>query len=574
MKLIIRYLKPHAPAILLAFILLLVQVVCELWLPKLMSDMVDKGIQGVGAGEIQREYIYSTGWKMLGVTVTGVLATVAVAWLSARTGSLVAVRMRRDLYKQVLSFSAADIDQFSTSSLITRTTNDMLQIQYLILLGLRLLLFAPVIGLGGVVFALRSSISLSWIIAVAVLCVTGLLLIVFSLTVPKSKRLQQLIDNVNRISRENLTGMLVIRAFGNERYEESRFEDASNELRRTNRFIQRAMTFMFPVLTLIMNATMLVILWFGAGAIAASELQIGSMMAFMQYAMLIIMSFLLMSMMFTMVPRALAAAERIQEVLGTESVIRGQETGKRHANDEQMTIEFREVSFRDADTEADILQDISFTARPGEVTAIIGATGSGKSSLVHLLPRFYDVTKGQILINGIDIRDLPLEKLRGWIGYVPQRSVLYSGDIASNVRFGHPSASDAEVEEALDIAQASEFVRKLEYGIQSPISQGGTNVSGGQRQRIAIARALIKRSPIYIFDDSFSALDLKTDAALRKSLQRVTSEATVIIVHSASARSGMRRRSSYWSTDASPGSAHTRSCSGIVRLTGRSRLPN
>ncbi len=488
------------------------------------------GELGVDLKQFQRDYIVGVGMKMLGVALLGGIAAVVVGWYASKIGTAVAMRMRRDVFEKVGRFSNAEYDKFSTASLITRTTNDVQQIQTLILMGIRLLLFAPIMGVGGIILAIRSSASMSWIIAVAVLAIVGVIAVMFALAVPKFKILQKLIDKLNLVSRESLSGMMVIRAFGNERYEESRFEQANDDLRRTNRFVQRTMAFLFPAMTLVMNLVTLLILWVGAHQIAASELQIGNMMAFMQYAMQIIMSFLMMSMMFIMVPRALASAERIQEVLDTELTIPEPANAKAFERGEGVTVRFDRVSFRYGNAEEAVLEDISFTAKPGRTTAFIGTTGAGKSTLVNLVPRFYDATSGAITMNGVDIREMSQQQLRELIGYVPQKGVLFTGDIASNVLYGKETADEDELREALEVAQASGFVDRMEQGVATPIAQGGTNVSGGQRQRLAIARALIRRAPVYIFDDSFSALDLKTDAALRRALKQFTSNATVLVV--------------------------------------------
>ncbi|PZD95032.1 ABC transporter ATP-binding protein [Paenibacillus sambharensis] len=484
---------------------------------------------GVELGDLQSSYIIRKGIQMGAVTLLSVLAAIAVGWFAAKIGTTVAARMRRDVFEKVGQFSNAEYDKFSTASLITRTTNDIQQIQQLVMMSIRMIFYAPIIGIGGIILAVNSSLSMSWIIAVAVVSIIGLILTVFALALPKFKILQQLIDKLNLVSRENLSGMMVIRAFGNERFEEQRFERANDNLRLTNRFVQRIMAFMFPAMMLIMNLITLLIVWVGARSIAASELQIGSMIAFMQYAMIIIMSFLMISIVFIMVPRAFASAARIQEVLDTELTIRDSGQVKPISSGRGM-IEFKDVSFRYHNAEEDVLKHISFTARPGETTAFIGTTGAGKSTLINLIPRFYDVTEGQITFDGTDIRELSQQELRSRIGYVPQKGILFSGDIASNVRYGRDSADEAEIREALEIAQATSFVDRMEDGMQTAISQGGTNVSGGQRQRLSIARALIKKAPVYIFDDSFSALDLKTDAALRKALKRYTSDAAVLIV--------------------------------------------
>lgn len=485
---------------------------------------------GADLGQVQRDYNIKTGLRMLGIALIGGVAAILVGWFASRIATSVGMRIRRDVFEKVGMFSNAEFNRFSSASLITRTTNDIQQIQQMLLMSIRLLLFAPIMGIGGIILAIRSSVSMSWIIAVAVLLIVGLILVLFSLAVPKFKVLQKLIDRLNLISRENLSGMMVIRAFGNEMHEVKRFEQANDDLRKTNRFVQRTMAFLFPSMTLVLNLITLLVIWVGAHKIAASELQIGNMMAFMQYAMQIIMSFLLLSMMFLTIPRALASAERIQEVLDTDIMIGDIEEPEHLEQRDGITVEFQDVSFRYGEAEEDVLHQISFTAKPGQTTALIGMTGSGKSTLVNLIPRFYDVTKGQIMLNGTDIRALKQVELREHIGYVPQKGFLFSGDIASNIRYGKKAASGQEIEEALGVAQAIEFVDMFDKRLESPIAQGGANVSGGQRQRLAIARALIKKSPIYIFDDTFSALDLKTDAALRRALKRYTSNATVLVV--------------------------------------------
>jgi len=484
---------------------------------------------GVDLAALQRRYILRTGLVMLLVALGGVIAAVAVGYLASRTAAAVARRMRRDVFQKVESFSSAEFDRFSTASLITRTTNDVQQVQMLVVMGLRMMLFAPIMGIGGTIFALSKSLSLSWTIAVAVIVLLGFVSIIFSISLPKFKILQDLIDRLNLVSRENLTGIMVIRAFGNEEYEEGRFEAANRNLAETTRFVQRTMSLMMPAMTLVMSGASLLIMWVGAHAIAASTLQIGDMMAFMQYTMHIIMSFLMMAMMFIMLPRALVSATRIGEVLDTELAIRDPERPK-PLGEPKGLVEFKNVSFRYHNAEEDVLHDISFVARPGETTAVIGSTGSGKSTVVNLLPRFYDITAGSITIGGVDIREVAQHELRESIGYVPQKGSLFSGDIDSNIRYGKPDATTAEVEKALEVAQARAFVAAMEGDLKAPIAQGGTNVSGGQKQRLSIARALAKNPPIYIFDDTFSALDFKTDAALRRALWQYTANATVLVV--------------------------------------------
>lgn len=492
---------------------------------------------GVNINHIQRTYIILTGLKMLAIALAGVIAAILVGFFASRMSARVAQRMRRDVFSKVESFSSAEYDKFSTASLITRTTNDIQQVQMLIGMGVRMMCYAPIMGIGGIIFAVNKSVSLSWIIAVAVLVLLGLIAIIFSIALPKFKALQKLIDRLNLVSRENLSGMMVIRAFGNEGYEENRFEVANGELSKTNRFVQRTMAFMMPAMMLLMNCVTLVIVWSGSHAIADSTLQIGDMLAFMQYAMQIIMSFLMIAMMFIMVPRASVSAVRIREVLDTNLEIIDKkktvslvEDAKKNGKSVQGRVVFKDVSFRYHNAESDVLENISFTAKPGETTAFIGSTGSGKSTLINLVPRFYDVTKGSIEIDGVDIRDLKQEELRDLIGYIPQKGVLFTGDIESNIRYGKELAEISEIDKAIEVAQAKEFVDSTEDGIKTPIAQGGTNVSGGQKQRLSIARALVKKPPIYIFDDSFSALDFKTDSTLRAALKKYTSNATVLIV--------------------------------------------
>ncbi len=486
---------------------------------------------GMDVGAIQQRYILKTGALMLLVTLAGALATVGVGFFASRVGAAVAKRLRHDVFQKVESFSSAEFNQFSTASLITRTTNDVLQVQMLITMGIRMVCYAPIMGIGGTIMAVGKSVSLSWIIAAAVIVLLGLILILFAVAMPKFKSLQKLIDRLNLVSRENLSGMMVIRAFSNEKYEEGRFEVANRNLRDTNLFVQRAMAIMMPAMTLVMNGLSLLIVWVGGHAIAESTLQVGDMMAFIQYAMQIITSFLMIALMFIIVPRAAVSGVRIAEVLDTKPVIRDPEEGERQTlGKAKGEVEFHDVSFRYDKAETNVLDDISFVAKPGQTTAFIGSTGSGKSTLINLIPRFYDVTGGYITIDGIDIRRLSQQELRDNIGYVPQKGILFSGDIASNIRYGKEDAAALEIQKAIEVAQAKDFVDAAEEGIDTPIAQGGTNVSGGQKQRLSIARALVKNPPIYIFDDSFSALDFKTDAALRAALKVYTEHATVLIV--------------------------------------------
>ena len=484
---------------------------------------------GVDLDAKQVRYIVIKGLEMLGIALLGVLAAVLVGFFASRISSGVAKQMRSDVFRKVESFSNTEFDKFSTASLITRTTNDVTQVQMLISMGLRLMCYAPIMGVGGIIFALQKSVSLSWIIALAVIVLLGLVVVLLNVAMPKFKSLQRLTDRLNLVSRENLSGMLVVRAFTNEKVEEARFDKANEDLTRTNRFTQRVMSVTMPIMMLIMNLVTLLIMWVGGHAIAESTMQVGDMMAYIQYTMQIIMSFLMIAMIFIMVPRAMVSADRVQEVLTTELSIKEPENPVTLGN-ESGELRFDDVSFRYGNAEEDTLSHISFTAKPGQTTAFIGATGAGKSTLTNLIPRFYDVTGGAVYLNGKDIRTLSQKELRDNIGYVPQKAMLFSGTIDSNIKYGKEDADVNEVLAALDCAQATEFVSELPNGVESSIAQGGSNVSGGQKQRLAIARALVKKAPVYIFDDSFSALDFKTDAKLRRALTKYTENAVVLIV--------------------------------------------
>ncbi|PWL73044.1 MAG: multidrug ABC transporter ATP-binding protein [Clostridiales bacterium] len=524
MKLIKIY-KPYALWVLVIFALLFVQAMTDLALPDYMSNIVNNGITTGDTG-----YILQEGGKMLLVALLGAVCTILVGFLSARLAAGTARNLRHDVFRKVERFSNAEFDRFSTASLITRTTNDIQQIQMLSVMALRFVFYAPIMGVGGVVKAVTKSPNLSWIIAVAVLVVIGLVLVLFSLSVPKFKLVQKLVDRLNLVTRESLTGMMVIRAFNTQKREEERFDEVNRDLTKTNLFVNRLMVFMMPVMMFVMNAVQITIIWIGAGQVDAGAIQVGDMMAFMQYAMQIIMSFLMISVMFIMLPRASVSAERINEVLDTEPVIQDKDAPKHFPSDFKGVVEFHNVTFTYPGASEPVLNDINFVAKPGETTAFIGSTGSGKSTLVNLIDRFYDVSTGHISIDGVDIRDVTQHELHEKIGFVPQKGVLFSGTIASNLRYGKEDAAEEELVAASRIAQAAEFIDEKENRYDSDIAQGGGNVSGGQKQRLSIARALVKQAPIYIFDDSFSALDFKTDAALRRALKQETGESTVLIV--------------------------------------------
>jgi ATP-binding cassette subfamily B protein len=485
---------------------------------------------GMNTDKLQSDYILRVGILMLLVTLLSGACTIAVGYLSARTAAGLARDLRRNVFERVENFSSTEFDKFSTASLITRSTNDITQVQMVVIMMMRMVIYAPIIGIGGVIRAIDKSANMWWIIALAVVVILGLILTVFSIALPKFKAIQNLIDRLNLVTRENLSGMLVIRAFNMQTFEEDRFDQANKNLTKTLLFINRVMVVMMPVMMMVMNLVMLAIIWVGAHQVAESTMQVGDMMAFMQYAMQILFAFLMLSMMFIMLPRAAVSGDRIAAVLDTEPVIKDPQTPKQFPEPFKGTIEFRDVDFRYPGAEEDVLHDISFTAKPGQTTAFIGTTGSGKSSIVSLIPRFYEASKGAIYVDGMDIRQVAQHDLRDRIGFVPQKSNLFSGTIESNLRYADAAASDDELKKAADIAQASEFIDAKPEGLQSEVAQGGMNVSGGQKQRLAIARALVKKAPIYIFDDSFSALDYKTDAALRKALKQHTGSSTLLIV--------------------------------------------
>lgn len=479
---------------------------------------------------IQTQYIWITGLKMLGLCGLILLLAVGAGYCLSRFGAGIGRDLRRDIFARVTDFTNNEMDKFSTASLITRTTNDITQVQMFLTMGLRMLCFAPIMGVGGLIMALNKSLGMAWIIALAVVVLLGLILVLFTVAMPKFKIMQDLVDRLNLVSRENLSGMMVIRAFATQEFEEKRFDKANTDLTKNTLFVSRSMATMMPIMSLLMNVVMLAVVWFGAHQIEQSALQVGDMMAFMQYAMHVIMSFLFISMMFIMVPRASVSAERINEVLATESSVKDPENPQQLTDKKRVTVAFRDVSFCYTGADEKVLEHISFTAEPGKTTAFIGSTGSGKSTLVNLVPRFYDATEGSITLNGVDVRDMTQHELHELIGYVPQKGLLFSGDVNSNLRYGDENASQETVQTAAEVAQADAFIRELDDGYDTAISQGGTNVSGGQRQRLSIARALVKKAPIYIFDDTFSALDFKTDAKLRAALSQYTTDATVLIV--------------------------------------------
>ena len=485
---------------------------------------------GADTARMQNNYILSTGAIMLFITLLSAVATITVGYLSARIAAGVGRDLRTDVFRKVESFSSAEFDKFPTASLITRSTNDITQLQTVTMFMVRLVFYAPIMGVGGIIRAVGKGSSMWWTIAVAVLVLIGAVVVIISIALPRFRAVQKLTDRLNLVARENLSGMLVIRAFNMQGFEEKRFDRANVDLADNTLFIARVTAFLMPLMMFILNVLTVVILWVGAQQVSQANMQVGDVIAFMQYAMQIVFAFLMLSMLFIILPRASVSADRIADVLETELAIRDPQQPVILNGQFQGAVEFRDVSFRYPGAEGDVLHDVSFVARPGETTAFIGSTGSGKSTVVNLIPRFYDVTGGAIMLDGIDIRDVTQHDLRDRIGYVPQKGVLFSGTIESNLRYADESASESDLQHALSVAQASGFVNANPAGLTADVSQGGTNVSGGQRQRLSIARALVKRAPIYIFDDTFSALDFKTDAALRRALRESTRESTILIV--------------------------------------------
>ena len=509
-----------------------------------MSDMPDMIVEQAGIGyvktayqdlgmdvdEIQLKYMFVTGGKMIALAFLGMIASVLVGFLASRVGAKAGRDLRGRVFRKVVGFSNNELDHFSTASLITRSTNDIQQIQMLMVMLLRMVLYAPILASGGVYQVFQTNVSMSWIIGLAVVLIALVVLLLFVVAMPKFKIMQKLVDRLNLVTREILTGLPVIRAFSTEKHGEKRFDKANMDLTKTNLFVNRAMTFMMPVMMVIMNGISVLIVWVGANGINDGQMQVGDMMAFIQYTMQIIMGFLMLCMISVMLPRAAVAAERVDEVLSSKTIINDPKQPLLIPQKADGVLKFDHVSFRYPGASEDVLHDISFEAKPGETTAIIGSTGSGKSTLVNLIPRFYDVTEGKITLDGLDIREVAQHDLREKLGYVPQKGVLFSGTIASNIMFGNPDGSDEEMKEAAQIAQATEFIETKRKRYDSSIAQGGSNVSGGQKQRLSIARAIAKHPKLFIFDDSFSALDFKTDVALRRALREKTADSTVLIV--------------------------------------------
>jgi len=479
---------------------------------------------------MQTNYLLYTGGLMILIALLSMAATVTVGFIGARVAANLGKNLRSKVFSKVIGFSNAELDKFSTASLITRSTNDIQQIQMLMVMLLRVVFYAPILGIGGVIKVLNTETTMAWIIVVAVVAISAVVIVLFTVVMPRFKRVQKLVDRINLVTREILTGMMVIRAFSTERHEEKRFDKANNDLTKNNLFVNRTMALMMPTMMLIMNGITILIVWSGSHSIDAGTMQVGDMMAFIQYTMQIIMAFLMISMVSVMLPRATVSAGRIDEVLSTEYVVKDPVAPIKLEEDKKGFLKFNNVSFKYPNAEENVLSNITFTAMPGETTAFIGSTGSGKSTLINLVPRFYDVTEGEILLDGIDIRKVSQHDLREKIGYVPQKGVLFSGTIESNLKYSGKSITDEDMIKAAEIAQATDFIKGTKESYNTEISQGGTNVSGGQKQRLSIARAIAKKPEVYIFDDSFSALDFKTDATLRAKLKNETKEAVVLIV--------------------------------------------
>ena len=522
---ILKFLKNYWFLLIVLIILVFISVAMTLQLPDYMARIINDGIIGQNSA-----VIYSNGFWMLLLALIGAICTVGVGFLASRIATGFAKDVRNKVFSQVESFSLVEFNKFSTASLITRTTNDIQQIQMVLVLLLRMVLQAPITAIWAIYKAYNLAPSLSWIIVLAVVALMGIIIVLFFVAIPKFKILQKLVDKLNLVTRENLTGLRVIRAFNNEEIQEEKFEKANVDLTNTNLFVNRLMVIMQPMMMLIFNLTAILIVWVGARLVGSGSLAVGNMIAFMQYSMQVIMAFLLISLIFIMLPRASVSANRVMEVIETEPLIKNPENPADLTDKHQGVVEFKDVVFCYPGADTPVLENISFTAQPGQTTAFIGSTGSGKSTLINLIPRFYDVNEGKILIDGVDVRTMKLEELYAKIGYVPQKGVLFSGTVESNIKYGAPEASLTEVEKAAEISQAEEFIKNLEGQFDSPIAQGGANVSGGQKQRLSIARAIVRNPEIYIFDDSFSALDFKTDAMLRQALAQETQNKTVLIV--------------------------------------------
>ncbi len=542
MKYIKNHVKPYLPMLAASVLLIGLQAWCNLAMPDLMSQIVNVGIQhysqeiALATGRRQerliarqRNFFIAMGAKMLALAALTSIVALLVQYCNAKAGTGLSRDLRKSIFTKIESFSGAEFDQFSTASLITRTTNDVQQVQMMLVMGVRTIIFAPAMGIGGVVMAMKKAPSMAWINALSVVLVICLIVTVYSLALPRFKIIQELVDKLNLVARESLNGLLVVRAFSTQKYEEDRFDKASNDYKKTNLFVNRTMSMMGPTMGLIQTLIPVLIVWVGADKIAQSQLLVGDMMAYIQYSGNIMGAFMMLSGIFVMFPRAMVSVNRISEILDTENIITEKARPVVLPKDKREIV-FDNVSFAYPKGDGDVLENISFTAKPGQVTAVIGSTGCGKTSMINLIPRFYDVKSGCVKINGVDVRDMSLTNLRDLIGYVPQKSILLSGTIESNLMAANPGATKEDMEKACEIAQATEFISKLENGYNHPISQGGTNVSGGQRQRLAIARAVMKMAPIYIFDDSFSALDFTTDLKLRKALNQNLSDSTIIIV--------------------------------------------
>lgn len=522
---IIKYLNKYWWQIALVVIFVTIQTYVDLTLPEFMSKIVDTGIVNSDT-----DYIIKVGLQMLGLALIGGMATIIVSFFASRIAANLAKNLRKDVFEKVSNFSSEEINKFSPASLITRTTNDIQHVQMTTFMILRMMVMAPIMAIGGISKVLKNSPSLTWIIAISIVMLFVVIIILFSLAIPKFKMFQKLVDKLNLVTRENLTGIKVIRAFNNEKHQEQKFDEANTNLTKLNLFVNKVMITLQPLTMLIMNLTMVAVIWIGSHQVDIGDLQIGDMMAFIQYAMQIMISFMMLSILFVMIPRASISTKRILEVLNTTPKINDPEVSKKSNNKLKGRVEFKNVTFTYPEADEAVLYDISFVAESGKTTAFIGSTGSGKSTLVNLIPRFYDVTDGEILVSGVNIRDYKQEDLRDLIGYVPQKGVLFSGTIKSNLKYGNNKLTEEEMREVSRVAQALDFIEEKDKKFDTDISQGGKNVSGGQRQRLSIARALAKNPEIFIFDDSFSALDFKTDKALRKELKKYTKTATVLIV--------------------------------------------